>query len=149
MRIIQAFTLALLLCLLVGHSPAVAEGTRFDGEFWRQSDAETRRLFVYGFVSGVVQGQDRVARQLVLKTDAGEFRPECHAAVSKNANRLETEMTRMDRRLFMRALDAFYAAPSNRALELKWAVLVVMQQLQGTSKADIESYIEELKSRTP
>ena len=107
------------------------------------------RLFVYGFVGGIVQGQDRVAQQLLLKARAGTFRPECHQAVSKNANRLETEMTQMDRHLFIGALDAFYAVPSNRPLELKWAVLVVMQQLKGISPGDIDRYIEDLKRRAP
>ena len=149
MRINHAVTAALLIGLLAGNLPAYAEDKRFDGQFWRQSDATTRRLFVYGFMRGVVQGQDRVARQLLLKARTGEFRPECHQAVSRNANRLETEMTQMDRHLFIGALDAFYAIPSNRALELKWAVLVVMQQLKGTATEDIERTIEELKQRAP
>ncbi len=149
MRIPHAIAAALFLGLLAGSLPVHAENQRFDGEFWRQSDATTRRLFVYGFVSGVVQGQDRVARHLLLKARAGTFRPECHQAVSKNANRLEAEMTRIDRQLFMRAVDAFYAVPSNRPLELKWAVLVVMQQLKGTSPEDIEAYIQDLKQRAP
>ncbi len=149
MRILHAFAAVLLFCHLSGYPPALAKDLRFDGQFWRQSDATTRRLFVYGFISGIVQGQDRVARQLLLQAGDGEFRPECHRAVSKNANRLETEMTRMDRRQFIRALDAFYAVPANLPLELKWAVLVVMQQLKGTSSKDIERYIEELNARPP
>ena len=149
MRIDHAFVAAMLFCLLAGYQTAHAEAPRFDGQFWRQSDLRTRQLFVYGFISGVVQGQDRVARQLLLKARGGEFRPECHKAVSKNANRLETEMSQMDRGLFIGALDAFYAVPSNRPLELKWAVLVVMQELKGTSPSDIEGYIEELKRRRP
>ncbi len=144
MRIHHALAAACLLGLLTAN-PVFGDDTRFDGHFWRNSDARTRQLFVYSFMNGIIQGQDRVARRLVLQSSEGAFRPECHRAVSKNANRLEAELGKLDRRGFIDALDAFYALPANRELDLKWAVLVVMQQLKGTSPADIERYIEELK----
>ena len=147
MRINQALAAACLLGLLTA-GPVCGDDTRFDGHFWRQSDARTRQLFVYSFMSGVIQGQDRVARRLMMQSSEGAFRPECHRAVSKNANRLEAEMTKLDRHLFIDALDAFYDLPPNRELDLKWAVLVVMQQLKGTSPADIERYIETLKRQS-
>ncbi len=144
MRIHHALAAACLLSLLAAN-PVFGDDTRFDGHFWRNSDARTRQLFVYSFMNGVIQGQDRVARRLMLHSREGEFRPECHKAVSKNANRLEAELTKLDRRGFIDALDAFYDLPPNRELDLKWAVLVVMQQLKGTSPSDIERYIDKLK----
>ncbi len=144
MRIHHTLAAACLLGLLAA-LPVIGDDTRFDGHFWRNSDAQTRQLFVYSFMSGVIQGQDRVARRLMIQSSKGEFRPECHRAVSKNANRLEAEMTKLDRGRFIDALDAFYDRPANREIDLKWAVLIVMQQLKGTNPSDIERYIEELK----
>ena len=134
--------------LLICFSAFGAE-PRFDGHFWRQSDPSTRRFFVYSFMCGVIQGQDRVASRLLIKSDRGDFRPECHQAVAKNANALETELTRLDRDQFMTALDAFYGPEKNRDLELKWAVLVVMQQLQGRPPGDLEDFIEALRQQAP
>jgi hypothetical protein len=143
MPINRIFTGACLLGLLACW-PVFGAQTRFDGHLWRESDLQTRQLFIYSFVSGIVQGQDRVARQLLVTGGEG-FRPECHKAVSQNINRLETEMGQFDRNLFINALDAFYERKKNRPLELKWALLVVMQQLKGTSPADLDRYIEMLK----
>ena len=140
-RALVAASLSCLLALL----PAFGAEPRFDGHFWHQADPQTRQFFIYSFMSGVVQGQDRVAARLLIKTDAGDFRPECHQAVAKNVNGLETELARLERSQFMSALDAFYDLKKNSALELKWAVLVVMQQLQGTPQSDIEEFIEELR----
>ena len=136
-----------LLCLFAGW-PLHGADTRFDGHFWRASDVQTRQLFIYSFVSGIVQGQDRVARQLLAK-DGGGFRPECHKAVSRNINQLETELAQLDRNLFISTLDAFYAVKRNRPLELKWALLVVMQQLKGMTPVDLDRYIETLKEVDP
>ena len=96
MPIKQALMTAWIVCLLHG-VPASGADTRFDGHFWRQADLQTRHFFVYSFMSGVVQGQDRVAARLLIKSDAGEFRPECHQAVAKNVNVLERELTRLAR----------------------------------------------------
>ncbi len=148
MRIRHVLAVACLFSFLAGGLPAFGDETRFNGHFWQRSDASTRRLFVYSFMSGVIVGQDRVARRLLMPSGQGEFRPECHKAVSKNANRLEAELSRLDRRRFILALDAFYDQPANQPLELKWAVIMVMQQLKGTSPADIDRYIEELKQRS-
>ncbi len=144
-RSLLTASLSCLLALL----PAFGAEPRFDGHFWRQADPQTRQMFIYSFMSGVVQGQDRVAARLLVKTDAGDFRPECHQAVAKNVNVLETELTRLDRSQFMSALDAFYDLKKNSALELKWAVLVVMQQLQGAPRGDLEDFIEELRRQAP
>jgi hypothetical protein len=46
-------------------------------------------------------------------------------------------------------MDAFYGLKKNRALELKWAVLVVMQQLKGSPQSDLENFIEELRRQAP
>lgn len=144
MPIKRAITGACLLSLLAGW-PVFGADTRFDGHFWRQSAPQTRQLFIYSFVSGIVQGQDRVARQLLMKAGGEGFRPECHESVSLNINRLETELAQLDRNLFIATLDAFYEIKRNRPLELKWALLVVLQQLQGASPSDLEHYIETLK----
>jgi hypothetical protein len=113
--------------------PASGADTRFDGHFWRQSDPSTRQLFVYSFLSGVVQGQDRVARRLMMTSSGGSFRPECHKAVSKSIDRLETGLGKLNRVQFMNALDAFYEVRSNRAVELKWAVQVIVLQMEGAA----------------
>ncbi len=47
MRINQALAAACLISLLGGGLPAFGDETRFNGHFWQQSDASTRRLFVY------------------------------------------------------------------------------------------------------
>ncbi len=144
-RSLVAASLSCLLALL----PAFGAESRFDGHFWRQADPQTQHFFVYSFMSGVVQGQDRVAARLLIKSDAGDFRPECHQAVAKNVNVLERELMRLDRAQFMSAMDAFYGLKKNRALELKWAVLVVMQQLKGSPPSDLENFIEGLRRQAP
>jgi hypothetical protein len=115
--------------------PASGADTRFDGHFWRQSDPSTRELFVYSFLSGVVQGQDRVARRLLMTSSGGGFRPECHEAVSKSIDRLETGLGKLNRAEFMNALDVFYEIRSNRAVQLKWAVQVIVLQMEGAPAA--------------
>lgn len=144
---IQHAVVATCLACLLAAPPAFGAADRFDGHFWRQSDQRTRQLVIYSFMSGVVQGQDRVARRLLMKSGGEGFRPECHKAVSKNVNRLETELTQLDRSQFMHALDAFYELKKNRPLELKWAIMVVMQQLKGASLSDLERRIEALKQQ--
>ena len=134
MLIKRIITGAWLLGLLAG-GPAFGADTRFDGHFWRASDLQTRQLIIYSFVSGIVQGQDRVAQQLLIM-EGGGFRPECHQAVSQNINRLENELAQLDRSQFISTLDAFYEIKSNRKLELKWALLALMQQLKGTAPPD-------------
>ena len=125
--------------------PAFGAELVYDGYFWRQSDAQTKQFFIYSFMSGVVQGQDRVAARLLIKAGAGDFRPECHQAVTKNVNVLENELSRLDRAQFMAAMDAFYDHKKNMRLEIKWAVLVVIQQLKGTPHSDLEALIQELR----
>jgi hypothetical protein len=141
MPINRALVAACIACLLIG-MPASGAATRFDGHFWRQSDPSTRQLFVYSFLNGIVQGQDRVARKLLMTSGGGSFRPECHEAVSKNINRLETGLGKLNRGQFMNALDAFYEVRSNRAVELKWAVLVILQQLEGAPAVENEREAE-------
>ena len=131
MPIKPIITGACLLGLLTG-GPVWGADTRFDGHFWRASNPQTRQLLIYSFVSGIVQGQDRVAQQLLAKEGAG-FRPECHQAVSQNINRLETELVRLDRTQFINNLDTFYDVKQNQKLELKWALLKVMQQMRSTA----------------
>jgi hypothetical protein len=147
MPIKRIITGVCLLSLLAGW-PVCGADTRFDGHFWRASDLPTRQLFIYSFMSGVVQGQDRVARQLLMKDGEG-FRPECHQAVSQNINHLENELTQLNRDLFIRSLDAFYAEQQNRVLELKWALLVVFQQLKGKVPADMNRPIRTVKPKGP
>ena len=140
---------AATLCCVMALTPAFGAEPPFDGYFWRQSDLPTKRFFTYSFMIGVVQGQDRVAARLLIRADDGDFRPECHQAVSKNVNVLEKELTRLDQTQFITAMDAFYGLKKNRPLEIKWAVLVVMQQLQGKPQSDLEAFIENLQRQAP
>ena len=50
MPINRIFTGACLLGLLACW-PVFGAQTRFDGHFWRESDLQTRQLFIYSFVS--------------------------------------------------------------------------------------------------
>jgi hypothetical protein len=128
------------ICLLILLTAPSVHGadSRFDGHFWRQSDPSTRQFFVYSFMSGIVQGQDRVARRLLASSSGRGFRPECHRAVSHNVNRLEAGLARIEQQRFVEALDLFYAEKANRSVALKWAAQVVIQQLDAQSGAERE-----------
>lgn len=152
MSVKRIFVVACLSCLLVSFRadlPASGMENRFDGHFWRRSDDQTRQLLLYSYMSGVVQGQDRVAQQLLIKSSDGGFQPECHKAAIQNLNRLEAELAQWDRNLFMRTLDAFYAVRKNRTLELKWALVLVMQQLKGAAAEELAHDSQTVKPGTP
>lgn len=135
--------------LLVGNAAGLwAAAPNFDGRDWRQADAQFKQLYVQGFLSGVVAGQDRLTRQFLMPQSGPDFRPECHPAVVKAANALESQLARMDPARFIAALDAFYEREENRKQPLKWTVLLLMQQIQGAPAEALEQYIESLR-RTP
>jgi len=130
MRGLRSFWL--VTCFLLAGTAAwpANTATPFDGHGWREASVARKQLYIEAFLSGVVLGQDRVARHLLLSKDGPDFHPECHPVVVKAINAMETQLERLDPAQLITALDAFYESEANLQLPLRWAIVAVLQQVQ-------------------
>ena len=115
---------------------AEAAATTFDGHYWQRCSADEKRLFVHGVMNGILLGQDRVVRYGQADQGAKALVPECQRAVVSVVNVLERQIGKWDRQHFLEALDTFYRDPDHLDLDLRWAVMVVMQKFSGTAPED-------------
>ena len=120
---------------------AEAAETVFDGHYWRKCSTDEKRLFVHGVMNGILLGQDRVVRYGQADQGAKALAPECQRAVVGIANVLERQIGKWDRQRFLEALDTFYKDTEHLDLNLRWAVMVVMQKLQGAAPDDVQNVI--------
>jgi len=110
----------------------------YDGHYWRKCSVEEKRLFIHGVMVGVLLGQDRVIRYGQADRGAKALSPACQHAVVGVVNTLERQIEKWDRNGVLRALDAFYDDSGHLDLNLKWAVMVAMAQLQGAAPENVQ-----------
>ena len=120
---------------------AEAADTAFDGHYWRKCSTDEKRLFVHGVMNGILLGQDRVVRYGQADQGAKTLAPECQRAVVGIANVLERQIGKWDRQRFLEALVIFYKDSEHLDLNLRWAVMVVMQKLQGAAPDEVQNVI--------
>jgi len=132
------FHAAILITIFLVPTTARTAETIYDGSYWRSSPLEVKRLYVQGVVGGVLLGQDRVVRYGLPDEGTQAVAPECHRAVVRIVNTLERQIENWDYNKMVEALDAFYSDPAHRALHIRWAVMVVMLEMQGASPEEIK-----------
>ena len=122
-----------------------ADEIRFDGNFWKNSDQTTKEFFVSGVLEGVFTGQDRVMASTMEGVEKGTIGMKCFAAISSLKSSLEADMEKIKVGQLVDGIDEFYSDFKNRSIKVKWAYLVVMQQIKGTSEEDTKKFIESVR----
>jgi hypothetical protein len=128
---------------------AVGGETTLDGHYWRNCSSEEKLLFVHGVMSGVLLGQDRVVRYGQADRGAAAMTAECQRTVIGVVNALERQIDRWDRNQFLEAMDDFYNDPDHLDLNVRWAVMVVMLQLQGAAPEDVQDAVRQIPDAPP
>ena len=139
----------LLVVFIVFSTAAIAYGSepKFDGNFWRQSDRTTKAFFTYGVLGGIRLGQDRVVSTVMQDMTNQTISSKCFQAVSSNVESLASDLKKITTDRIIAGMDQFYSDSRNRSISVKWGFLVVMQQLKGTPKEDIDKFIEHVRSK--
>ena len=122
-----------------------ADEIRFDGNFWNKSDRTVKDFFVSGILGGIIAGQDRVTASAMEGVEKGQVDIKCFAAISSLKNSLEADLEKIEVGQIVDSMDDFFSDSKNRPIKVKWAFLVVMQQIKGTSEAEIRKFIESIK----
>ena len=135
MRWLRSFCVAAGILLAASTAWSETAAPHFNGHDWRSAGLALKQLYVAGFLSGVVLGQDRVARRLLLSNGGPDFHPECQPVVVKAINAMEAQLERLDPAQLVAALDTFYEREENRPLPLRWAVVKVLQEVQDPATA--------------
>jgi hypothetical protein len=133
--------IAMIIVFFSSAAAARAADTVFDGHYWRKCSVEEKRLFVHGVMNGILLGQDRVVRYGQADRGAKALAPECQRAVVGVVNTLEKQIGKWDRKLLLEALDTFYDDPDHLDLNLRWAVMVVMQMQHSAAPEDVPDAI--------
>ena len=138
-----------LAILIIFSLVTIAYGseTNFDGKFWRQSDRTTKELFTYGVMGGIELGQDRVISTVMQDMTNQIIGSKCFQSVTKNVDSLESDLKNITAEQIIAGIDQFYSDSRNRTVRVKWGFLVVMQQLKGTPREDIEKFIEHVRNK--
>jgi len=134
----QSIIAAAALILFSTTATGGGANTNYDGHYWRKCSTEEKLLFIHGVMSGVLLGQDRVIRYGQADKGAKALSPECQHAVVGVVNTLERQIGRWNRNGLLEALDAFYDDSDHLGLDLKWAVMVAMAQLQGAAPENVQ-----------
>ena len=122
-----------------------ADEIRFDGNFWKNSDQTTKEFFVSGVLGGIFAGQDRVMASAMEDVEKGKIDMKCFAAISSLKSSLEADMKKIKVGQIVDGIDEFYSDFKNRSIKVKWAYLVVMQQIKGTSEEETKKFIESVR----
>jgi hypothetical protein len=122
-----------------------ADEIRFDGNFWNKSDKTVKEFFISGILGGIIAGQDRVTASAMEGVEKGQVDMKCFAAISSLKNSLEADMGKIEVEQIVDGIDAFYSDLKNRSIKVKWAFLVVWQQIKGTPEEEIKKFIESVR----
>lgn len=125
-----------------------ADEIRFDGNFWNKSDRIVKDFFISGILGGIIAGQDRVTASAMEGVEKGQVDLKCFAAVSSLKNSLEADMEKLEAGQIVDNMDEFFSDSKNRSIKVKWAYLVVMQQIKGTSEEEIKKFIESIRQKS-
>ena len=122
-----------------------ADEIRFDGNFWNKSDGTVKEFFISGILGGIIAGQDRVMASAMEGVENGQIDMKCFAAMSSLKNSLEADMEKIEVGQIVDGMDEFFSDFKNRSIKVKWAYLVVRQQIKGTSEEEIKNFIESVR----
>ena len=140
-RIMLAVLIILVSVVYVG-----ADEVRFDGNFWRQQNRIMKEFFIAGVIGGISAGQDRVLGSAMEGVGDGKISMECFNTVSSLKKSLEAGLMKIEVGQLVDGIDEFYSDFKNRSVKVRWSFLVVMQQIKGTPKEEIEKFIESVRS---
>lgn len=122
-----------------------ANEVRFDGNFWKKCNETTRELFARGVLGGMTLGHDRVLGSMMFEVGNPNYNAKCFEKVSNLHKSLEVGIKKIGAEQIVDGIDEFYSDFRNRSIVIKWAFLVVMQQIDGKPEKDINEYIEYLR----
>ena len=138
--------LILVVLIILGTVANVgADEVRFDGNFWNKSDRTVKEFFISGVLGGIIAGQDRVTASAMEGVEKGQVDMKCFAAISSLRNSLEADLEKIKVGQIVDGIDAFYSDSKNRSIKVKWAYLVVRQQIKGASEEEIKKFIESVR----
>ena len=73
------------------------------------------------------------------------YNAECFKTVYSLHKSLEVRIKKIDAEQLLDGIDEFYSDFRNRSIDIKWAFLVVMQQIAGKPEKDINQFIEYIR----
>jgi len=122
-----------------------ADEVRFDGNFWRQQDRIMKEFFIAGVMGGINAGQDRVVGSAMEGVGDGKISMECFNTISGMKKSQEAALKKIEVGQLIDGIDEFYSDFKNRSVKVGWSFIVVMQQIKGTPKEEIEKFIESIR----
>jgi hypothetical protein len=131
---VNLFILAWVAATFLSATFLPAAETPHDGAFWQASSSEAKQFYVNGVISGILFGQDRVVRRSLPGESQAPFAPECHRAAVGMVNSLEREIGQWDPAQVVAALDRFYEDPANRRIRVRWALMAVLLEMDGSKE---------------
>lgn len=138
--------LILVVLIILGTVAYVgADEIGFDGNFWNENDRTVKEFFVSGILGGIIAGQDRVMASAMEGVEKGQIEIKCFGAISSLKNSLESDMEKIKAGQIVDNMDVFYSDFKNRSIKIRWAFLVVWQQIRGTSEEEIKIFIESIR----
>jgi hypothetical protein len=139
-------TIILVSLMMMGTvAYGAADDIRFDGDFWNKSDRTVKQFFISGILGGIIAGQDRVMASAMEGVENGQIDMKCFAAISSLKSLLEADMEKIEVGQIVDGMDEFFSDFKNKSIKVKWAYLVVRQQIKGTSEEEIKKFIESIR----
>ena len=108
-------------------------GGAWNGRFWRQLNADEKRVFLFGYTDGV--------EQVTIAASGGSF--ERYKQVNKLfwARALTIDEVRS-------ALNGFYDTPENSPISISSAIGVISKRSEGASETELQKDIADLRARS-
>ena len=73
------------------------------------------------------------------------FSEKCFKTVTSLHESLEDEIKKIAVEQVVDGIDEFYSDFKNRSIDLKWAFLVVMQQIEGKPEKEIKEFLDYIR----
>jgi hypothetical protein len=133
--------IALLLCSMA--LAAMADDVRQDGNFWSGMNDSARLNFMVGFFSGIRLGTRLTVWGLPEKPgEPGGFSQERLAAFNAFSKMQSQYLNNVTIGQLRDGLDEFYRDYRNRSIEIPNAVWLILNEIKGTPRKQLEEMIE-------
>ena len=136
---VRVLAVVVLLCIAAPLSRN-QEYDKRDGNWWREIDPIAKSNYLAGFLDGMELG-GRFAYWGVDKSDTSRREALAQLANSYSENRAKY-LGHVSGIRLTDELDAFYADPQNSRIPVYGAVWLVLNQIAGKSKAEMQPLIE-------
>ncbi len=115
---------------------------RTDGNWWRSQDRSVRIAYVAGFFDGMELGKNFSYWKFAKDQRAGECTLEVNDSYNEFTARYFSNVTNVQ---ISDGLDSFYSDYRNRSIPVHSAVWLVVNEIAGTPREEIDSMTENFR----